>query len=329
MIENIKIIKQKACIALNSLRSFLNAKLETLQNPPTSYFRITVITHIREQLNKYLSKSLRNRKKTTVLSAGIAIAMLFSPSTNSEAMLINPLIVHADNLEVESDIVLKGVEDQIDHYVKGKEIEKEEKEELEEKTKEIAKKNSESQHLGFEAVLVQSEIKDVETLIAGIGIDEQEVETISGLVEDSTEDNVEDRIVEEEQVEGSLPVYTNEDIEILERIVEAECTGGDIDSKKNVASVIINRTKDSNFPNTIEEVVFQKRQFSPITDGRYWSVSVADETKEAVEDVIASGVTNKAIYFANISIVKSKKNKDWFGTLEYLFTDSIGHSFYR
>ena len=72
---------------------------------------------------------------------------------------------------------------------------------------------------------------------------------------------------------------TNEEVEMLERITEAEATGEGFYGKRLVSNVIINRVLSSDFPNTIKEVIFQSGQFSPITDGRYKSIKVTNETK--------------------------------------------------
>lgn len=94
--------------------------------------------------------------------------------------------------------------------------------------------------------------------------------------------------------------YSDEDIEILHRIVEAECTGLEFDKKVNVANVIFNRISDEKFPNNVKEVVFQKNpiQFSPISDGRYYSVVLTDETLLAIEYAFMfPDTTEGAIFF--------------------------------
>lgn len=94
--------------------------------------------------------------------------------------------------------------------------------------------------------------------------------------------------------------YSDEDIEILHRIVEAECTGLEFDKKVNVANVIFNRINDENFPDNIEDVVFQKNpiQFSPISDGRYYSVSPEKDTLLAIEYAFMfPDTTGGAIFF--------------------------------
>ena len=77
----------------------------------------------------------------------------------------------------------------------------------------------------------------------------------------------------------------------LLRIVEAEATGEDLEGKMLIANVILNRVRDSRFPNTIEEVVWQtidgSAQFQPTIDGRINSVEITDSTIEAVDRVLA------------------------------------------
>ncbi len=147
-----------------------------------------------------------------------------------------------------------------------------------------------------------------------------------------------DKIIESEIDEDTLSqtlfsfLITKEEIEVLQRIVEAECTGHDVESKKNVASVILNRVDDRSFADTITDVVFEKiggsYQFSPISDKRYWKVKITEGTIEAVDSVLKEGVTTTALYFANRKTM-SKKSRKWFdANLLYLFTDNSGHSYY-
>jgi N-acetylmuramoyl-L-alanine amidase len=123
--------------------------------------------------------------------------------------------------------------------------------------------------------------------------------------------------------------FTKDEVSILERVVEAEATDQNKESKMNVCSVIINRVKDDDFPDTVKEVVFQKRQFSPIQDGRYYKVNVSKSTKEAVREVIKDGVINEALFFCNEKDVKSLTAQKWFRSLTFLFKDSAGHSFFK
>lgn len=132
---------------------------------------------------------------------------------------------------------------------------------------------------------------------------------------------------------GETPLLiTEEDKEVLLRIVEAEATCEDIKGRMLVANVILNRVVSKKFPDSIAEVVFQNNgvtyQFAPIKDGRYWTVEVSDETREAVERVLAGeDYSQGALYFA----ARRLANKDamsWFDTsLKYLFRHGC-HEFF-
>lgn len=73
---------------------------------------------------------------------------------------------------------------------------------------------------------------------------------------------VSDQITYSEE-EVQVVTFTEEDIMWLARIVDVEARGGSVDKKIAVANVVLNRVKSDRFPNTIEEVIFQKGQFPP------------------------------------------------------------------
>jgi N-acetylmuramoyl-L-alanine amidase len=114
----------------------------------------------------------------------------------------------------------------------------------------------------------------------------------------------------------------------LLQIVEAEATGGDITSKMMVAGVVLNRVKDSRFPDTIYDVVWQTDQFQPTSDGRIYSCSVTQSTIEAVERVLqGEDCSQGALFFAARDSAESG-NMYWFDTsLVWLF-EYGGHEYY-
>lgn len=125
---------------------------------------------------------------------------------------------------------------------------------------------------------------------------------------------------------------TSQDYENMLRIVEAEAGGEDITGKILVANVIINRVRDDAFPDSVTEVIFQQTngvcQFSPIRDGRFYSVSVSEETIEAVEAALCGEDCSKgALYF----MARKAADKDkalWFDrNLTRLFAYG-GHEFF-
>ena len=76
---------------------------------------------------------------------------------------------------------------------------------------------------------------------------------------------------------SSIISFSDQDYEVLKRIVEAEAGGCDMQGRILVANVILNRVRDSEFPSTITDVVYQRSQFSPVSDGRLNSCSSIGE----------------------------------------------------
>lgn len=118
----------------------------------------------------------------------------------------------------------------------------------------------------------------------------------------------------------------------LLQIVEAEATGGDIKSKILIADVVLNRVEDSRFPDTIYEVVWQRAggspQFSPTYDGRIYTVTITDETIEAVDRALAGeDYSQGALFFAARSSAEAQ-NMNWFDQNLELMFEYGGHEFF-
>lgn len=142
------------------------------------------------------------------------------------------------------------------------------------------------------------------------------------------------RVVDYEVVERKL-VYdiSEEDYEALLRIVEAEAGGEDEDGKLLVANVVLNRLNDDAFPDTVKEVIFQREngttQFSPVRNGRYYTVTVSEETVSAVERALmGEDISEGALFFAARKYANPDKMR-WFDEkLTFLFEHG-GHEFFR
>lgn len=119
----------------------------------------------------------------------------------------------------------------------------------------------------------------------------------------------------------------------LLQIVEAEATGGDLKSKILIADVVLNRVKDSRFPDTIYEVVWQQAggspQFSPTADGRIYSVSVTDETIEAVDRALAGEDYSEGALFFVARSDAEQQNINWFDANLTPVLEYGGHEFFR
>jgi len=121
---------------------------------------------------------------------------------------------------------------------------------------------------------------------------------------------------------------TNDDYQVLLQIVEAEAGTEDMKGRMLVANVILNRLEVGFGGNTISDVVFDKGQFSPVADGRFFTVTPTETTIEAVERVLDGEDHSKgALYFMNRAKA-SKRGARWFDrNLELLFKHG-DHEFY-
>ena len=140
---------------------------------------------------------------------------------------------------------------------------------------------------------------------------------------------------EEAKEAGGNYVYdaTDKEVEMLERIVQAEAGSEDMKGRILVANVVLNRVSNKNFPDTVKQVIFQNSdgeyQFSPVADKRYWSVKVSKKTKEAVQRALqGEDYSDGALYFMARKRAKAS-NAKWFDdNLKWLFKHG-GHEFYR
>lgn len=119
---------------------------------------------------------------------------------------------------------------------------------------------------------------------------------------------------------------SDEEYDIFCRTIETEVTGeGNYQSKLHVAEVILNRVKNSRFPNTIKDVCWAPGQFSySLTPDRYHNLPISETTKQVVNDVfnVVYDDTNGALFFCSGSL----SFDSW---ASYIFTDDVGHKFYK
>ena len=132
----------------------------------------------------------------------------------------------------------------------------------------------------------------------------------------------------------STPIYyealnlsiSAEEVGILERIVQAEAGGSGYDGMLAVANVVLNRVQSSRFPNTVTDVVFAHRQFTPISDGRYYTVTVSDTCRQVVADALSGAriIGQDALYFCT----PTASGKGWFETALRKIDYIAPHNFY-
>lgn len=123
--------------------------------------------------------------------------------------------------------------------------------------------------------------------------------------------------------------FSDQDYEVLKRIVQAEAGICDMKGKILVANVIINRVKSSRFPNNITDVVYQRSQFSPVSNGSINTCKVTQETINAVNRALTGeDYSDGALYFMYRGASRSSSVR-WFDvSLTYLFKHEK-HEFFR
>lgn len=99
---------------------------------------------------------------------------------------------------------------------------------------------------------------------------------------------------------------SNEEKDLLNRIVEAEAKGESFEGKIAVATVILNRVESPHFPNSITEVVYEvvgkAYAFTPVQNGEI-NKPASEESKQAVDEALTrTNRLNEAIYFYNPEI---------------------------
>lgn len=95
---------------------------------------------------------------------------------------------------------------------------------------------------------------------------------------------------------------------LLARLINGEARGEPYIGQVAVGAVVMNRVKSPEFPNTIAGVIYQKGQFSCVTDGQFNKPMEKNSTvyKAAKEAMNGSDPTNGALYFYNPKTTKSK-----------------------
>ena len=100
----------------------------------------------------------------------------------------------------------------------------------------------------------------------------------------------------------SEPAYSQEDLYWLSRIISAESQGESLEGKLAVGTVVLNRVASEEFPNTIYDVIFDRKwgvQFTPVANGAiYWEPT---EESVAAAKLVLDGAraAGNSLYFLN------------------------------
>jgi N-acetylmuramoyl-L-alanine amidase len=113
---------------------------------------------------------------------------------------------------------------------------------------------------------------------------------------------------------------------LLAKIAMAEAEGYNTRTKTLIIMCVLNRVWSDEFPDTIEEVIFQENQFSPIDNGRWDRVEPNEDCYEAVKVVMEAkyDYSGGATYFENCADEDNWHSRN----LEFLY-ESEGVRFYK
>jgi len=101
---------------------------------------------------------------------------------------------------------------------------------------------------------------------------------------------------------------TGDMVDLLARLINGEARGEPYKGQVAVGAVVMNRVKSSEFPDTISGVIYQKGQFSCVTDGQFDKAIDEDSTvyKAAREALNGADPTSGCVFFYNPKTTKSK-----------------------
>lgn len=110
-------------------------------------------------------------------------------------------------------------------------------------------------------------------------------------------------------LENSLPDINETELVLLAKLVfvEANPTIETFSNSVSVAETVLNRVKDTRWPDNIHDVIHQKKQFSGVVSKRWGNYNEAS-INAAYIALLGSNVSCNATGFANVKLVKSMKN---------------------
>lgn len=109
-------------------------------------------------------------------------------------------------------------------------------------------------------------------------------------------------LYEQRSIPDEIEYISDDDAYLLAKIAMAETEGQSRFAKAMVIRVVLNRVESDQFPDTIYDVIFEKNQFTPVSDGRWDEVEPDEECYLAVRLVMRNtaqdyDISNGALYF--------------------------------
>ena len=98
----------------------------------------------------------------------------------------------------------------------------------------------------------------------------------------------------------------NSNVSLLARIIYGEARGEPYTGQVAIGAVVMNRVKDSRFPNTISGVIYQSGAFTAVSDGQINLFPDSTAQKAAQDALNGWDPTYSAIYYFNPNTATNK-----------------------
>lgn len=109
-----------------------------------------------------------------------------------------------------------------------------------------------------------------------------------------------DRITEaedrEERIDFTASDISKQEVNLLARVVYGEARGEPFEGQVAVAAVVLNRVKSGDFPDKIEEVIYQEGQFIAVEDGQF-DLYPGEKSYQAVYQALEGEDPSQGAYY--------------------------------
>jgi spore germination cell wall hydrolase CwlJ-like protein len=128
---------------------------------------------------------------------------------------------------------------------------------------------------------------------------------------DRLKDMVNSQKKEAEHVSAKVKVttakYKQSDLKLLAQLIQSESGNQSFEGKLAVGTVVMNRVESDKFPDTIRAVIYQKHQFSVVSDGSINNKPSEESLKAAKKIMEGSRVLESdVLYFYNPDITNDR-----------------------
>ena len=120
---------------------------------------------------------------------------------------------------------------------------------------------------------------------------------------------------------GQQRSYTEDDLYWLSRIISAESQGENLKGQIAVGNVILNRVDSGEFPNTIKEVIFDRRngvQFEPVSNRTIYNEPTEQSVLAARLALSGADAAADSLYFFNPALSQGlwvRQNRTYYTTI--------------